>query len=146
MRYWINTVSRNHVQRGVAGGFTQANHGKNTALRRLQSGDMIVFYSPRTDYPDGAPLQHFTALGRVADDALYQSEMSPSFHPWRRNIEYLACDEAPIQPLIADLDFIQDKKSWGFPFRRGLFEINEADFRRIAAAMGVETVLSDGNV
>ena len=30
MSYWINTVSRDHVQRGVAGGFTQANHGKPT--------------------------------------------------------------------------------------------------------------------
>ncbi len=136
MRYWINTVSRSHVQRGIDGGFTQANHGRNTVLRRLARGDMIVFYSPRTDYPDGEPLQRFTALGRVADDAPYQAEMSPSFHPWRRRVEFLARGETPIAPLIADLDFIQDKRQWGFPFRRGLFEIGRADFERIAAALG----------
>jgi hypothetical protein len=32
MRYWINTVSLEHVERGVEGGFTQADHGKNTRL------------------------------------------------------------------------------------------------------------------
>ena len=44
---------------------------------------------------------------------------------------------APIQPLIEHLDFITNKKSWGFPFRRGFFEIGESDFRRIAAAMSI---------
>jgi len=140
MRYWINTVSRSHVQRGVAGGFTQANHGKNTTLRRLAQGDMIVFYSPRTDYPDGEPLQRFTALGRVTDDAPYQAELSPSFHPWRRSVEFLPCAETPIAPLIGELDFIEDKKRWGFPFRRGLFEVSQADFERITRAMMVASL------
>ena len=140
MRYWINTVSRSHVQRGVAGGFTQANHGKNTILRRLARWDMIVFYSPRTDYPDGEPLQRFTALGRVTDDAPYQAELSPSFHPWRRSVEFLPCAETPIAPLIGELDFIEDKKRWGFPFRRGLFEVSQADFERITRAMMVASL------
>jgi hypothetical protein len=135
MRYWINTVSRSHVERGVAGGFTQANHGKPSGLKRLGNGDRIVFYSPRTDYPDGEPLQRFTAIGAVVDDEPFQVEMSPDFHPWRRHVEFVACSEAPIQPLIESLDFIRNKRSWGFTFRRGLFEIGEADFARIAAAM-----------
>src|SRR5438132_735146 len=41
MRYWINTVSRAHVLTGVGGGFTQANHGRATGLRRLAFGDLI---------------------------------------------------------------------------------------------------------
>jgi hypothetical protein len=49
MRYWINTVSRDHVQTGVEGGFTQADHGKRTRLKRLERGDRIVFYSPRAE-------------------------------------------------------------------------------------------------
>jgi hypothetical protein len=51
-------------------------------------------------------------------------------------VETLAGDEAPIEPLIDSLDFIINKKQWGFPFRRGLFEIGDADFGRIAEAMG----------
>ena len=73
MAYWINTVSRDHVARGVAGGFTQANHGKPHMLRKMARGDWIVFYSPRTTFPDGPPLQAFTALGRISPGALYES-------------------------------------------------------------------------
>ena len=137
MNYWINTVSRDHVQRGVSGGFTQANHGKPNNLQKLAQSDLIVFYSPRTSYPDGEPLQHFTALGRVLDAQPYQAEMTPTFHPWRRRLEFLACTETPIQPLIASLNFITDKRKWGFPFRRGLFQIGQEDFVQIMQAMQV---------
>ncbi len=137
MKYWINTVSQAHVRRGLAGGFTQANHGKDRALKWLAQGDLVAFYSPRTDYPDGAPLQAFTALGRIIDQRPYQVEMTPTFHPWRRQVEFLPCQAAPIAPLIDTLDFIQDKRRWGFPFRRGLFEIGQDDFMRIAAALSV---------
>ena len=134
-RYWINTVSRDHVRAGVKGGFTQANHGRATNLRRLSRGDLMAFYSPRTADPDGDPLRHFTAVGQIADDEPYQAEMAPAFHPWRRQVAFFPCDEAPIDGLIADLDFIRDKRRWGFVFRRGLFEIGADDFHRIAAAM-----------
>jgi hypothetical protein len=135
VRYWINTVSRAHVQAAVTGGFTQADHGRQTRLKRLQNGDLIAFYSPRTEFKGGEPLQAFTAIGAIADDEPYQVEMRPSFHPWRRRVAFLECAETPIQPLIGDLEFIKDKSRWGFPFRRGLFEIDEADFSRIAEAM-----------
>lgn len=141
MHYWINTISRDHVQRGVDGGFTQANHGKATNLRQLAQGDLIVFYSPRTSYPDGEPLQRFTALGRVLDTQPYQAEMTTTFHPWRRQMEFLPCTEAPIQPLVASLNFIADKRKWGFPFRRGLFQISQEDFVQIMQAMQISPEL-----
>ncbi|MEA2235816.1 MAG: hypothetical protein QOC81_540 [Thermoanaerobaculia bacterium] len=139
MRYWVNTVSRDHVQRGAGGGFTQAGHGKASGLKRMAKGDRIVFYSPRTALDGGEPLQAFTALGEIADDAPYQAEMTPDFHPWRRHVRFDAGEEAPIRPLIESLDFIRNKKSWGFVFRRGLFEITEADFQRIEQAMGASS-------
>ncbi len=124
MRYWINTVSRSHVQTGMEGGFTQTDHGKESRLRRLARGDQIVFYSPRTD-------QKFTAIGEVIDEAPYQEETG-----WRRRMRFATAQEAAIQPLIEQLEFIRNKKSWGFPFRRGFFEITESDFKTIASAMG----------
>jgi hypothetical protein len=135
MKHWVNTVSHDHVQIGVKGGFTQAGHGKSAGLKRLAKGDLMVFYSPRTAYPDGDPLQAFTALGRVADEEPYQATMGADFHPWRRRVEFVRVEAVPIEPLIDALEFIPDKKRWGFPFRRGLFEIGAADFRRIAKAM-----------
>lgn len=137
-KYWINTVSRDHVRIGVEGGYTQANHGRPTTLRQLARGDLVAFYSPRMRYPDGEPLQRFTALGRVEDDAPYQAEMTPTFHPWRRHMQFLPCEECPIQPLLDELTFITDKQRWGYPFRRGLFAIGADDFQRIACAMKVE--------
>ncbi len=136
MTYWINTISREHVLLGMAGGYTQANHGRPTTLRRLSRGDLIAFYSPRTSYPDGEPLQRFTALAQVVDDEPYQVQMLPDFHPWRRRVEPIPADEVAIGPLIDSLDFIANKRSWGLVFRRGLFEIGEDDLRRIGAAMG----------
>jgi hypothetical protein len=135
MTTWINTISRTHVLRGVAGGFTQANHGKPDLLRRLRREDWIAFYSPRTDYPDGEALQAFTALGRVTDDEPYQVEMTPDFLPFRRNVEFIDAAETPIRPLIDTLGFITDKKRWGYRFRFGLFAIEDADFAVIRSAM-----------
>jgi EVE domain len=138
MKYWINTISKDHVMRGVGGGFTQANHGSPYNLKRMGKGDYIIFYSPKTSYENGKPLQTFTAIGKCMDEKPYQAEMSPDFHPWRRGIKFLKCEEASIKNLIIDLSFIKDKLKWGFPFRRGMFEIPENDFKIIANAMGVE--------
>lgn len=135
MTNWINTVSRNHVGRGVRGRFTQANHGKPHMLKKMARGDWIVFYSPRTDYPTGDPLQAFTAIGQVVDDEPYLAEVSEDFQPFRRNVDFLPCTETPIRPLIDQLDFIEDKRRWGYKFRFGVFRIDDHDLDVIRSAM-----------
>lgn len=135
MHYWINVVSRDHVQRGVAGDFTQANHGKPHMLRKMAKGDWIIFYSPKTAFQDGEPLQAFTAIGQIADDGPYQAEMAPDFHPWRRAVDFEPCREAPIRPLIEKLHFIEDKAHWGYKFRFGVIQIHEDDFSTIYRCM-----------
>ena len=137
-RYWINTVSRNHVRIGVEEGFTQANHGRATSLRRLGRGDSVAFYSPRTSYPDGEPLQRFTAAGRVLDDEPYQAEMTTAFHPWRRRLQFRTVRRLPSWDLLDELTFTKGRRQWGFVFRRGLFEIAAEDFQWIARAMKLQ--------
>jgi len=134
--FWVNTVSLDHVRMGRDGGFVQADHGADTRLRRLQRGDWLVFYSPREQMRAGAPVQAFTALGQVADDEPFRVRMSPDFEPWRRRLDYLACRPVSVRDLLPRLEFVLDKVRWGYPFRRGLFRIGEADFTRIATAMG----------
>ncbi|WP_241668166.1 EVE domain-containing protein [Pedococcus bigeumensis] len=134
-RCWVNTVSLDHVRGGVAGGFTQADHGARTRLARLRPGDRLVFYSPRQSYPDGAPLQAFTAHGVVTGLEPYRVEVSDTFHPWRLAIDFEPLAQAPIRPLLGELSFIKDPAKWGFAFRRGLFEIPADDFDTIVAAM-----------
>ena len=135
MTNWINTVSRDHVERGIRGRFTQANHGKPHMLRRMAKGDWIVFYSPKTALEGGEPLQAFTAIGQIADDEPYQAEMSPDFLPWRRNVDFLPGHEVPIRPLIDKLHFIEDKKRWGYKFRFGVFKIDDHDLNLIKRRM-----------
>nr|WP_090277056.1 EVE domain-containing protein [Mycolicibacterium komanii]CRL70943.1 hypothetical protein CPGR_02193 [Mycolicibacterium komanii] len=135
MTNWINTVSRDHVELGVRGRFTQANHGKPHMLRRMARGDWLVFYSPRTVYPDGPPLQAFTAIGRVADDEPYLDPAAPDEERWRRNVDFLDAHEAPIRPLLEHLDFIEDKARWGYKFRFGVFKIGDDDLEVIRSAM-----------
>ena len=137
-RYWIGVVSRAHVTRGAEAGFAQLCHGKERPLRRMRRGDWLVYYSPRTERQGGEPLQAFTAIGRVIDDEVTQHVVSDTFSPFRRAIEYLPCQEAPIRPLLGRLSFIADQVRWGFPFRVGHLEIGHADFRIIASAMGID--------
>jgi hypothetical protein len=64
--------------------------------------------------------------------------MTPDFEPYRRDVRYLKTKDASIRPLIEQLHFIQNKKSWGYVFRFGMLEIKVADFITIAKAMQVE--------
>lgn len=135
MKYWINCVARNHVLAGVAGGFTQAAKGKAEPLKRLSNGDLMAFYSEGTLFRAGERLQAFTAIGRVVGEAPYQTKVTAQFIPWRRRMEFVECQEAPILPLLPDLMFITDKPNWGLSLQRGLFEISADDFGVIAKAM-----------
>jgi hypothetical protein len=134
-RYWITVVSKDHIARGVAGGFMQANHGKAGPLKKMKKDDWVIFYSPKQSYTGNEPCKAFTAIGHIADDEVYQYKMAEDFIPYRRNVQFYQCEEAPIVPLIDQLDFIPNKASWGYPFRFGFFEIKEHDFKIISRAM-----------
>ena len=134
--FWLGVVSRSHVQLGIAGGFMQLNHGKRAPLQKFRAGDGLVMYSPRTAYPDGEPLQAFTAIGTITTGEVYQVEMAPDFKPYRIDVRFQRCEETPIKPLIDALSFIKSKTHWGAAFRFGLLKIAESDFETIADAVG----------
>jgi predicted RNA-binding protein len=136
-RYWIGVASRDHVITGVEQGFCQLCHGKSNPLKRLNSGDWIVYYSPHTAMDAGEVVQAFTAMGQILEREPYQIDMGDGFVPYRRDVRFVAAQEAPIRPMLNQLSFIQNKQSWGYVFRFGLLEIPEPDFQRIAVAMKV---------
>ena len=136
MKHWIGVASRDHVQRGVAGGFAQLGHGKRNGLARLGIGDWIAYYSPRTQLEGGDPVQAFTAIGRVTGE-VFQVSLE-GFCPFRRDVAFVAhAKDASIKPLIAKLSFIKDPQRWGYPLMRGQLEVSAADAQLIAEAMGV---------
>jgi len=135
MKYWIGVASKEHVQRGVEGGFCQLCHGKQQPLKRMSKGDWITYYSSKERFGNDIPCQQFTAIGKVIGDDVYQFEMEPGFVPFRRDIQFLKAKEAPIRPLIDKLSFIKNKISWGYAFRFGYLEIPYDDFKLIAEEM-----------
>lgn len=136
-KYWIAVASAEHARRGRAG-FMQVNHGKKAPLQRIRAGDGVTYYSPAETIGGKDRLQSFTTIGRVRDEELYQGVMGGDFTPWRRNVDYVEATEAPIAPLLDQLEFTRGNRNWGYQMRFGLFEITEGDFRVIAEAMGAE--------
>lgn len=137
-RFWINTVTLDHVEAAIEGGFTQADHGANTRLQRPRAGDEMIFYSPRTDLSGGKPVRQFTAWATITGDKAYQAHISDDFHPWRLAAAFHPCQRVDAKPLVDKLSFITDPAHWGLPFRRGLFQIPRQDFQTITALMIVK--------
>jgi hypothetical protein len=77
-RLWIAVASRNHVMKGVAGGFAQFCHGKCSPLQRMQAGDGLIYYSPRLEFDGKKPCQAFTAIGRIVDGRVYEFRTASS--------------------------------------------------------------------
>lgn len=134
-KYWMAVASKDHVKAGISAGIAQVCHGKSSPLERMKKGDFIVYYSGRQTMDKPDKCREFTALGKVSDDEIYPFRVTEDFCPSRRNIEYLPGKDISILPLINGLDFIRNKKSWGYPFRFGLFEISRHDFDLIASQM-----------
>ena len=103
----------------------------------MAPADWIIYYSPVEIFGSKQPCRKFTALGQITSEAPYQVCMTPSFVPWRHDVTFKETKSIAIEPLIDTLSFIKNKQQWGFPFRRGCFEISAADFGIIAEAMGI---------
>ena len=74
----------------------------------------------------------------LVEGEIYQLEVNPDFRPFRRKAEYFEVTETEIKPLVESLDFIANKRSWGFAFARGLFEISRSDFEFIATKIKLD--------
>ena len=133
--YWIAVASADHLARGKLGGFMQVNHGKAGPMKRIKQGDVVAYYSPLKIFGGTEKLRAFTGLGRVTSRAPYQGDMGESFKPFRHDVVWFKSSDAPIEPLLQQLEFTQGKTNWGYQFRFGLFEVSEHDMRIIAHAM-----------
>ena len=134
-KYWIVVASKDHVKSALVEGIAQACHGKVSPLKRMRKEDFIIYYSGKQTMGRLGICQEFTAIGKVTDDEVYPFRVSEDFFPSRRNIEFLPSEDVSILPLIPRLNFIQDKKNWGYPFRFGGLEIDRHDFELISSQM-----------
>ncbi len=135
--YWMLVASKNYVLRGIQEGIAQACHGKAQPLTRMQIGDGIIYYSPKLEFEKDIPCQEFITVGFVSGEEVYAYDIGNGFVPFRREIQYLKVKPVPIKPLLEKLNFIKNKKQWGYSFRFGIFEISSEDFQFIFEAMQV---------
>lgn len=135
MSAWLAVVSAEHVRRGVELGIAQVHHGKRAGLARMQPGDWLVYYSPRERMRGGDPIKAFTAIGRIADEEIWQADEG-SFKPHRRRVDYLRdAHDVPVAKLMDRLDLTSAGPSWGHQLRRGLLPLSDADLMVIREAM-----------
>ncbi len=134
-KYFLICTSKDHVLKGVEGGFAQAGHGRKDFISKPSKGDWLIFYSSKDIFENGKPLQKFTAIGKVVDEEPYQPNASGNFKPYRRNVEFKKVQETEIRPLLEHLTFIKNKKKWGFYLISGFREISKEDFNVIKSAM-----------
>lgn len=135
-KYWVAVASADHARRGKAGGFMQVNHGKAAPLKRIHPRDGVAYYSPATTMGGKDKLQSFTMIGTVKPGDIYEGEMG-DWIAHRRDVAWVKSEDAPIAPLLDQLDFTAGKTNWGYQLRFGLFEISKHDFELIAQTMGV---------
>ncbi|MGH7033804.1 MAG: EVE domain-containing protein [Stellaceae bacterium] len=136
-RNWVSVASADHARRGGEGGFIQVSHGKLAPLKRIAPGDRVAVYAPTVTMGGKEKCQAFMLLGIVRAGEPYQVVMSDDFRPYRRDVEWLSRNEAPIAPLLETLDFTKGRRNWGYQLRFGLFAVSDRDIDAIAQAMGV---------
>jgi hypothetical protein len=98
---------------------------------------VIIFYSSRERMGDAAPLEAFTALGEVTDEAAFPAKQTEGFHPYRRKVRYYDTETIEIRSLLPSLSFTRDRYHWSSSFRGGSFKISSDDFAVIAKARGL---------
>lgn len=118
-------------------GFMQVCHGKQAPLKRLRAGDLVAYYAPAQTMGGKDGLQSFVAIGEVQAGDPYLFDMGGGFVPYRRDVRYWSARSTPIAPLLDHMQFVEDRRRWGYKFRLGLFEIPATDMQLIANAMQV---------
>lgn len=133
-RYWIGVVAGDHADHAIEQGICAFSKGTKSALAKLSEGDRFAFYSPKTGFMEGTPVQAFTALGTVIDRTPFEHDWA-GHQIWVCRAAYADAHPAPVRPLLEPLRFVTNVAKWGMAFRRGMFEITEPDFTLIETAM-----------
>ena len=137
-RCWIAVACAEHALRGrdhQPSGFMQVCHGKPAPLRRLHASDVVAYYAPALTMGGKDRLQSFVSVGVVLAGDAYAVDMGGGFVPHRRDVRYVSAQPAAVAPLLDSLEFVEDRRRWGYKFRLGLLQISRADMACIASAM-----------
>jgi hypothetical protein len=136
-RYWIGVAASETVGTAVAEGVLHLSLGGREALQRLEPGDVVALYAPRTRFRHGDRVQSFVAIGAMEGKATWLREWADEgLVSWVRMARYEeGLEPAPIRPLLPFFSFIGNPRYWGIAFRSGLIEVSEGDIGAVRRAM-----------
>lgn len=136
-KFYIGVAHRKQALAAQSAGFIALSHGKKSAVAKLNAGDRVIYYAPKTDF-DADPVQALVAHATITGAEIYERNMpGTDFHPWVIDAEFATVAEVPIHPLLESLSFVKYIRYWGMAFRRSQFEIQKADYQILATAMGI---------
>lgn len=135
---WIGVACKDRVFIGVRGNVAQFVPEKDFPLQKMDEGDWLIYYPPRLSRNGPANCQACGAVGAVAGHDPYRFDGVEGFLPVRPEADFELCREAAMLPCSDRLSFIEDEKSWAYPFRLGHLEISEEEFELLAEEMALE--------
>jgi len=154
MAYWIFVVT-NHQEYSVTGEDVLKQRtqdkfwglGESTPNRKgLKEGDSIVFYlgNPAKAFVGTAVLvgPSYQLSAEQSEELSHGNEFFRSGYGVRLKDINLWSDRRLVEPLVSNLSFIQNKKSWGPYFQGGVRSIPEQDFQVITGAVEIRVPAS----
>lgn len=133
---WIAVIAGDHAEFAALQGICAFAKGSKASVEKVSNGDRFIYYSPKTGLNEGAVLQSFTAMGEVIGETSFEAEWAGlGVKAWVKKALFENVTPARAKPMLGQLSFVPNPRYWGMAFRRGQFEIGQADFDVIAKEM-----------
>lgn len=146
MKYYLLTASRDHIETGIQGGFIQQRQPHR--LEKMRKDDKLVLYASKETFGATKQCRKLLGIATATDDEcdrLSYKDMTESLGIkteeeasamcsstlvyFRKKMQFQVLPEpADIRPLLPKLEFVKNKKSWGFYFMSGFREIAKEDY------------------
>jgi hypothetical protein len=138
-KFWLIVASKDHIEKGVSGGFAQACHGKMKPISKPQKGDGVLFYATREKYNENTNrIKRITAVGFFEDEKVDVHEIEDKlFYKRKVNFE-IPIREINLKDYLKDIGFIENKEKWGMYLRSSMREIPKKDFDFLHSKMKLE--------
>lgn len=128
-RYFLFIASHDHLMHAIANGFIQQRYLNR--FRDVHKGDYVVLYATKLNYNGKTPYRKFVGIGKVISDEIFEIPHGTNMY-YRMMVKYKKYHEKDLSNIIDQLEFIKNKKNYGFYFIRGKRELSEADYNTIA--------------
>ncbi|MFW9888965.1 MAG: EVE domain-containing protein [Candidatus Thorarchaeota archaeon] len=137
-KYWIHAINAPNWTIETKRGrylFGMSKRWKGL-FKKLQENDIIVFYILVTGHPRDPRAKKVPGIFRVVSQPYYDTtpEWPDGVYPHRAKLEPILVTESsnemlPIKPLVSQLSFIKNEKTWGRVFQTALVPISKQDFQ-----------------